>query len=150
MIASSDKCSIQPESILEGPCSEVTTPFSAEKHLVASRPVTVQEAQGGTDKTARQVEKLKTVGAMPNVGTNTNVLPAAPQVQATPVKANERLCPCPPIWSLCFYSDFELVSGDHYDLSVSGFLLQIWLSWSLGCMNLLFLYMSIVSYVRVS
>jgi len=33
------------------------------------------------------------------------------------------LCPCPPIWSLCFYSDFELGSGDHYDLGVSVFLL---------------------------
>jgi hypothetical protein len=57
---SSDRCSTQPESILEGPCSKVTTPFSTEKHLVASRSVTVKEAQGGTDETARQVEKLKT------------------------------------------------------------------------------------------
>ncbi len=57
---SSDRCSTQPKSILEGPCSKVTTPFSTEKHLVASRSVSVKEAQGGTDETARQVEKLKT------------------------------------------------------------------------------------------
>jgi len=41
---SSDRCSTQPESILEGPCSKVTTPFSTEKHLVASMSVTVKEA----------------------------------------------------------------------------------------------------------
>ncbi len=57
---SSNKCATQPESILEGPCSKVTTPFSTKKHLVASRSVTVKEALGGTDETARQVEKLKT------------------------------------------------------------------------------------------
>ncbi len=57
---SSDMCSTQPESILEGPCSKVTTPFSTEKHLVASKSVTVKEAQGGADEMVRQVEKLKT------------------------------------------------------------------------------------------
>jgi hypothetical protein len=57
---SSNKCAAQPESILEGPCSKVTTPFSTEKHLVASRSGTVKEAPGGTDETARQIEKLKT------------------------------------------------------------------------------------------
>ncbi|CAM6066072.1 unnamed protein product [Sphagnum tenellum] len=83
MTASSEKCSSQPESVPQGPCSEVTAPFSAEKHIVASRPVTVKEAQGGTNETTQLVEKLTIVAAISNFGTSTGVS------QAAPVKANE-------------------------------------------------------------
>jgi hypothetical protein len=106
MTASSDKCSTQPESVLE-----VTAPLSAEKHIVASRPVTVKEAQEGTNETTRQVEKLTTVGAMPDVGTNTEVLPAAPEVQAAPVKANEHAAAIGKVKSMVSQFEKELSAG---------------------------------------
>jgi hypothetical protein len=111
MTASSDMCPTQPESVLEGPCSEVTAPLSAEKYIVASRPVTIKEAQGDTNETTRQVEKLTTVGAMPDVGTNTEVLPAAPQVQAAPVKANEHAAAIGKVKSMVSQFEKELSAG---------------------------------------
>jgi hypothetical protein len=111
MTASSDKCSAQTESVLEGPCSEVTAPLCAEKHIVAIRPVTVKEAQGCTNETTRQVEKLTTVGAMPNVGTNTEVLPAARQEQAVPVKANEHAAAIGKVKSMVSQFEKELSAG---------------------------------------
>jgi hypothetical protein len=111
MTGSSDKRSTQPELVLEGPCSKVTAPLSAEKHIVASRPVTAKEVQGGTNKTTQQVEKLRTVGAMPNVGSNTEVFPAAPQVQAAPVKANEQAAAIGKVKSMVSQFEKELSAG---------------------------------------
>lgn len=112
MTASSDKCPTQPESVLGGPCSEATAPLSAEKCIVASRPVTIKEAQGGgTNETTRQVEKLTTVGAMPDVGTSTEVLPAAPQMQAAPVKANEHAAAIGKVKSMVSQFEKELSAG---------------------------------------
>ncbi|KAH9530911.1 hypothetical protein CY35_19G008600 [Sphagnum magellanicum] len=111
MIASSDKCSTQPELVLEVPCSEVTAPLSAEKQIVASRPVTVKEVQGGTNETTQQVEKLRTVGTMPNVGSNTEVFPAAPQVQAAPVKTNEHAAAIGKVKSMVSQFEKELSAG---------------------------------------
>jgi hypothetical protein len=111
MTASSDKCSAQPELVLEGPCSEVTAPLSAEKHIVASRPVTVKEVQGGTNETTQQVEKLRTVGAMPNVRSNTEVFAAAPQVEAGPEKANEHASAIGKVKSMVSRFEKELNAG---------------------------------------
>ncbi|CAK9213927.1 unnamed protein product [Sphagnum jensenii] len=105
MTASSDKCSSQPESVSQGPSSEVTAPLSAEKHIVASRPVTVKEAQGGTNETTQQVEKPTTVGAISSVGTNTEVSKAAP------VKANECAAAIGKVKSMVSQFEKELSAG---------------------------------------
>jgi hypothetical protein len=114
MTSSSDKCSSQPESVSQGPSSEVTAPLSAEKHIVASRPVTVKEAQGGTNETTQQVEKPTTVGAILRVGTNTEVSKAAP------VKANECAAAIGKVKSMVSQFEKELSAGTSSSRSSGG------------------------------